>query len=109
MLKILSGLVLGIFLGYIFQVTVNEKIFAVILLAALDSICGGITAKLNLNFSDWALICGFFTNIIFALILILLGNFFEQELYYIALLIFGLRIFKNISLAKEFFLKKFKV
>ncbi|MBQ7705588.1 MAG: hypothetical protein IJT73_09215 [Selenomonadaceae bacterium] len=42
----------------------------------------------------------------FGLILILSGNFFKLELYYIALLIFGLRIFKNISAAQKLFLKK---
>ncbi|MBQ7705589.1 MAG: DUF1290 domain-containing protein [Selenomonadaceae bacterium] len=105
-MKALIGLTAGFFLGYIFQVPVDEKIFAVIMLAAIDSICGGFSAKLNSNFNDTILICGFFTNLIFGLILILLGNFFELELYYIALLIFGLRIFKNISAAQELFLKK---
>lgn len=106
-MKALIGLAAGIFLGYVFQVPANEKFSAVILLAALDSICGGAAAKLNFNFSDSILIGGFFTNVIFALILILLGNFFDLKLYYIALLIFGLRIFKNISVIKGFFLKKY--
>lgn len=107
MLKVAGGLLFGIFLGYIFQVPVDEKFSTVIIMAAADSICGGAVAKLNLNFSDTILIGGFFTNLIFAIILILLGNFFGVELYYIALLIFGLRIFKNISAVKEIFLKKF--
>ncbi len=106
-MKALIGLIIGIFLGYAFQVPVNEEIFAVIMLAALDSICGGFSAKINLNFSDKILISGFFTNVIFVLILILLGKFFGLKLYYIALLIFGLRIFKNISVIKGFLLKKY--
>ena len=106
-MKALIGLTAGILLGCFIQVPVNEKISAVIILAAADSICGGIAAKLHLNFSDTILIGGFFTNVLFALVLILLGNFFNLELYYIALLIFGLRIFKNISAVKEFLLKKF--
>ena len=106
-MKALIGLAAGFFLGYALQVPIDEKISAVIILAALDSICGGIAAKLNLNFSDMILISGFFTNLIFGLILIFFGNFFGIELYYIALLIFGLRIFKNISAVKNFFLKKY--
>jgi small basic protein len=101
MVKAFCGLIFGIFLGYVIQVPTNEKICAVIMLAAIDSISGGAVAKFNSNFSDRALIIDFFTNIIFALVLILLGNFFEAELYYIALPIFGLRIFKNISSLKE--------
>ena len=106
-MKVFIGLATGIFLGYVFQVPVDEKFSAVILLAAVDSICGGIAAKLNFNFNDSILIGGFLTNLIFGLILILLGNFFDLELYYIALLIFGLRIFKNISAIKGIFLKKY--
>lgn len=106
-MKALIGLAAGFFLGYALQVPFDEKISAVIILAALDSICGGIAAKLNLNFSDIILISGFFTNLIFGLILIFFGNFFGIELYYIALLIFGLRIFKNISVIKGFLLKKY--
>ena len=108
-MKPLIGLIAGIFFGYILQISPNEKICAVIIFAAIDSICGGLTAKLNSNFSDLILIIGFFTNLAFGMILILFGNFFEMDLYYIALLIFGLRIFKNISILKGFFLKKCNV
>lgn len=106
-MKPLIGLIVGIFLGYILQVPANEKICAVIMLAAIDSLCGGISAKINLNFSDKILISGFLINLIFGLFLISLGNFFGINLYCIALLIFGLRIFKNISALKDFFLKKY--
>lgn len=105
-MKILGGLLFGIFLGFIVQVPVDGKISAVIIMASADSICGGIAAKMHLTFNDTILIGGFLTNLIFGLILILLGNFLGVDLYYIALLILGLRIFKNISAVKEIFLKK---
>ena len=108
-MKALIGLIAGIFLGYILQIPHNDKICAVVMLAALDSICGGFTAKLNSQFQDKILIGGFFTNLVFGIIFILLGNFFETDLYYIALLIFGLRIFKNISTLKGFFLQKYNL
>ena len=109
MVKILGGLIWGIFLGYVIQVPANEKIFAIIIFAAADSILSGIAAKLNLKFSDTEIISGFFMNVIFGLVLILLGNIFKLELYCIALLIFCLKIFKNIAALKEIFLKKFEV
>lgn len=105
-MKPLVGLIAGMIFGYILQIPADEKICAVIMLVAIDSICGGVVAKLNSNFSDKILICGFAVNLIFGMILIFLGNFFEINLYCIALLIFGLRIFKNISILKSFFLKK---
>ncbi len=106
MSKAIGGLIVGFFLGYILQIPADEKICAVILLAAIDSICGGLIAKLNSNFSNAILIVGFITNLIFGLILICTGNILGLKLYYIALFIFGLRIFKNISALKALFLKK---
>ena len=106
-MKHLIGLGAGIFLGYHLQIPTDEKVCAVILFAAIDSLCGGFAAEVNQSFSDFTLICGFFTDVAFGIILILLGNFFEIDLYYIALFIFGLRIFKNISLLKCLLLKKY--
>lgn len=107
MAKVIGGLIAGIFLGYVLQVPADEKVCAVIFLVALDSLCGGYAAKLDSAFSDSILIGGFFINLIFGLGLILLGNFFGINLYCIALLIFGLRIFKNVSVLKDNLLKKY--
>lgn len=109
MRKILIGLSVGIVLGYALQIPANEKICAVLLLAAINSICGGFAAKLNLNFSDAILIGGFVTNAAFGLILVWLGNLFGLELYYIALFSFGLRIFRNLSVLKKFLLKNYGI
>lgn len=106
MSKALGGLIVGIFLGYILHISANEKICAVIFLVSLDAICGGAVAKINQNFSNKILICDFFINNIFGLILIFFGNFFGIDLYYIAIFIFGLRIFKNFSILKQYLLKK---
>ena len=106
-MKPLVGLIAGMIFGYILQIPADEKICAVIMLVAIDSICGGVVANINKNFSNRILIFGFLTNTIFGLILIFFGNFFGINLYCIALLIFGLRIFKNISALKDFFLKKY--
>jgi len=106
MSRAMGGLIFGIILGYILQISANEKISAIIFLTATDAIFGGIAAKLQENFSNRILIFGFLTNTIFGMILIFLGNFFEIELYYIAIFIFGLRIFKNFSTIKSFLLKK---
>lgn len=101
-----GGLIFGIFLGYILQIPADEKISAIIFLNATDSICGGFVARLQQNFSNKILIFGFLTNTLFGLALIFLGNFFGIELYYVAIFIFGLRIFKNFSVLKGFLLKK---
>lgn len=105
MSKAIGGLIVGIFLGYVLNISANEKICALIFIVALDAICGGAVAKINKTFTNKILVCDFFTNTIFGLILIFFGNLFEIDLYYIAIFIFGLRIFKNLSVLKEFLLK----
>lgn len=106
MSRAMGGLFFGIILGYVLQIPANEKISAIIFITATDAIFGGVVAKLQQNFSNRILIFGFMTNTIFGMSLIFLGNFFEIELYYIAIFIFGLRIFKNFSVLKSFLLKK---
>ncbi len=106
-MKPLIGLTLGIILGSVAPISIEPKIFAVIILAALDSIFGGLNAHLAEKFSDTTLITGFLVNAAFALSLISLGKVLNIELYFIALLIFGLRIFKNLTGLKNHFLKKY--
>ena len=106
-MKPLIGLALGIILGFAAPISIEPKIFAVILLAALDSIFGGLSAHLTDKFSDTILIAGFCANAAFAIFFIFLGNALGVELYCIALLIFGLRIFKNLTSLKNHFLKKY--
>ena len=106
MSRAIGGLIFGIFLGYILQIPADEKICAIIFLTATDSICGGVVARLQENFSNKILIFGFLTNTIFGLGLIFLGNFFGIELYYVAIFILGLRIFKNFSALNGVLLKK---
>ena len=101
MSKALGGLIFGIILGYILHIPANEKVCAIIFLSALDAIFGGIAAKLNLTFSNRILISDFFANTIFGLLLIFFGNFFGIDLYYVAIFIFVLRIFKNFSTLKQ--------
>ena len=106
MSRAIFGLIVGIFLGYILQIPADGKICAVIFLAAADSLFGGIAAKVNQNFSNRILIFGFMTNTIFGLCLIFFGNIFGIDFYYIAIFIFGLRIFKNFSVINSFLFGK---
>ncbi len=106
-MKALIGLTTGIILGYLSNISADTKIFTVILMAALDSILGGFCAKFEAKFSDAALIAGFLFNSLFGLALVFIGNIFELELYYIALFVLGLRIFKNLSAIKERLLKNY--
>ena len=109
MIKVVLGLLIGILIGC-FSPTVifgdYTKLFSVVLLVALDSVFGGLRASVNEYFSDAIFITGFLTNSIFAVFLVYVGDHLEIDLYYVALLVFGFRIFKNLAGLRRRLLKK---
>lgn len=83
------------------------KLFSVVLLVALDSVFGGMRAHVNNYFSDTVFITGFAINALFAAFLVALGDNISLDLYYVALLVFGFRIFKNLAGLRRHLLKNF--
>jgi small basic protein len=103
------GLILGFALGYVFPVIIPvayAKLFSVALLASLDSVFGGLRAAINGNFDNTVFISGFFTNALLAAFLVFVGDRLGIDLYYVALLTFCFRIFKNLAILRRHLLKK---
>ena len=103
----LAGLLLGVLLGLLLQVNVGFELArysAVGILAAMDSVLGGIRAELEGSFSDRIFITGFITNALLAMLLTFVGDRLGLDLYLVALLTFGLRIFQNVALIRRHFL-----
>ena len=110
MLKPLIGLIIGIVLGTLMPLEFTgayTKLFSVILLVALDSVFGGLRASVNAHFSDTVFITGFLTNALFAAFLVFVGDRLGIDLYYVALLVFGFRIFKNLAGLRRHVLGKY--
>jgi small basic protein len=103
------GLVLGFAIGCVFPVVIPfayAKLFSVALLASLDSVFGGLRAAFSGHFDNTVFISGFFTNALLAAFLVFVGDRLGIDLYYVALLTFGFRIFKNLAILRRHFLKK---
>jgi small basic protein len=103
----LAGLLLGVLLGLILQVSVSFELArysAVAILAALDSVLGAVRAELDGTFSDRIFLSGFVTNALVAVLLTFLGDRLGIDLYLVALVAFGLRIFNNVALIRRHFL-----
>ncbi len=97
-----AGLIAGIILGSLVEISVTGgEVLAVMLLAAADAVVGGFCAKFRAEFSDTKLLGGFFVNVVFAAALLILGKIFGVEMYLVALVAFGLRIFKNLTALKN--------
>jgi small basic protein len=105
----IAGLLLGIIIGIASPISVPmayAKFMSVALLAALDSVFGGLRAGIEEKFDNTIFITGFFTNALMAAGLVYIGDRLGIDLYYVALLAFGLRIFQNLAIIRRYFLKK---
>lgn len=103
------GLVVGLILGTLCPLNIPQeyaKLFTVALLAALDTVFGGLRAAAEEKFDNTVFITGFFTNALLAAVLVYVGDRLGIDLYYVALLAFGLRIFQNLAIIRRYFLKK---
>ncbi|MFM2105886.1 MAG: hypothetical protein RL338_918 [Chloroflexota bacterium] len=107
MLVPLAGLLVGIILGLVLNVNVGYELArysAVAILAALDSVLGAIRAELDGAYDNRIFISGFVTNAIVAVLLTFVGDRLGLDLYLVALITFGLRIFQNVALIRRHFL-----
>ncbi|MDR7865846.1 MAG: small basic family protein [Sporomusaceae bacterium] len=105
----IAGLIIGIIIGVAFPISVPiayAKFMSVALLASLDSVFGGLRAGIEEKFDNTVFITGFFTNALLAAGLVYIGERLGIDLYYVALLAFGLRIFQNLAIIRRYFLKK---
>lgn len=105
----LAGLAIGLLIGVTFPISVPfayAKFMSVALLASLDSVFGGLRAGIEEKFDNTVFITGFFTNALMAAGLVYIGERLGIDLYYVALLAFGLRIFQNLAIIRRYFLRK---
>jgi small basic protein len=103
----LLGLLVGVLAGLVLNVNVGfefSRYTAVAILAALDSVLGAVRAELDGVYDNRIFISGFVTNAIVAVILTFIGDRLSLDLYLVALITFGLRIFNNVALIRRHFI-----
>ncbi len=107
MLLPLLGLLVGVLAGLVLNVNVGfefSRYTAVAILAAMDSVLGAVRAELDGVYDNRIFISGFVTNAIVAVILTFIGDRLNLDLYLVALITFGLRIFNNVALIRRHFI-----
>ena len=103
------GLCIGLVVGMIMPFGIPleySKLMSVALLAALDSVFGGLRAGTEDKFNDTVFITGFFTNALLVAALVFAGERLGIDLYLVALIAFGIRIFQNLAIIRRYFLGK---
>ncbi len=105
----LLGLILGVALGLLSDIQVPEvygNYLSIAVLAALDTLLGGIRAHLQQVYDDKVFVTGFFFNIALAAGLAFLGVHLGVDLYLAAVFAFGVRLFQNIAVIRRILLAK---
>jgi len=106
---LLLGFAVGMLIGILlpFQIPIEyAKYLSVAFLAALDSILGGTRAGLEKRFEGTIFLIGFLSNAVLAVFLTFIGDRLGIDLYLVALITFGVRIFNNLGFIRRDLLKK---
>jgi Uncharacterized conserved protein (small basic protein) len=109
-LMVLFCLVIGLFIGFHIPILLPVavvKYVSIGVLAALDSVFGGIRAYMEDSFDNTIFISGFFTNSLLAAGFAYLGDRLGLELYLAAVVVFGVRLFQNLGIIRRYLLKKY--
>lgn len=96
----LLGLAIGLFLGWLVPWTIPGAytLYAATgLLAALDSVLGGVNARLKGAFRLSIFLSGLLGNALIAVLLTWVGNKLGLPLYLAAVVTFGTRMFQNFA------------
>jgi small basic protein len=103
------GLLIGIILGILTDIDIADQYsdyLSIAILAALDTLLGGIRAQLQKLYDEMIFVTGFFTNIILATSLAFLGVQIGVDLYLAAVFAFGVRLFQNIAVIRRILISK---
>lgn len=109
-LFIVVGCLIGVILGT-YAPTISymyADYLAISIIAALDTVLGGITSTLKNNFNFKVFVSGFFVNAILSILLTLLGNKLNVDIYLAAIVVFVSRMFNNLTIIRRHYIEKWE-
>ena len=107
-IAILIGCILGALIGInapMISYTYSSYL-AIAIVAALDSVFGGITSVINKTFNLKIFVTGFFGNAILAILLTILGQKLNVDIYLAAIVVFVGRMFINLAIIRRYYVDK---
>lgn len=107
-IAIIIGCIIGALIGINAPVIpyTYSTFLAIAVVAALDSVFGGITSVLKKNFDLVIFISGFFANSILSIVLTYLGQKLNLDIYLAALVVFVGRMFTNLTIIRRYYVEK---
>ena len=109
---ILAAIILGCIVGALIGINMPmisytySGYLAIAIIAALDSVFGGIASTLNKNFDLKIFVSGFFGNAILSILLTYLGQKLNVDIYLAAIVVFVGRMFNNLEIIRRHYLDK---
>ena len=95
-IAVLTGILLGLLIPY--NLTTDTLPYvAVAIIAALDSVFGGLVANLNRKFNMNVFLMGLVSNAVLAIFLTYIGNILGISLNFAVIIVFGVRMFNNLT------------
>ena len=107
-IAIILGCIIGAFVGNfapMISYTYSEYL-AIAIVAALDTIFGGIVASINKNFNMGVFLSGFLGNAILSILLAYLGSRLNVDIYLAAIVVFVGRMFLNLTIIRKYYIEK---
>ncbi|MGB9867274.1 MAG: small basic family protein [Bacillota bacterium] len=104
------ALAVGLLLGFNVPLRIPisySRYLSIAVLAALDSLFGGLRASLEGNFDNAVFVTGLMANSSLAALLTFIGDVLGVELYYAALFAFGYRVFLNLGVIRRDLLRSY--
>lgn len=111
---IIIAIILGCIIGAVIGINAptipyTYSIFlAIAVVAAMDSVFGGITSVLKKNFDLTIFISGFFCNSLLSIALTYLGQKLNIDIYLAALVVFVGRMFTNLTIIRRHYIELYK-
>lgn len=107
-ISIIIGCVIGALIGMnapVISYTYSSYL-SIAIIAALDTVFGGIASVINKNFDLQIFLSGFFGNAVLSMALTYLGQKLNVDIYLAAIFVFVWRMFNNLGIIRRYYIEK---
>ena len=107
-ISIIIGCLIGALIGAnapVISYTYSSYL-SIAIVAALDTVFGGIVSVINKNFDLKIFLSGFFGNAILSMALTYLGEKLNVDIYLAAIFVFVWRMFNNLGIIRRYYIEK---
>jgi len=110
LIAIILGCIIGIIVGNFAPIIsyTYSGYLALAIVAALDTVFGGVVSSLKKKFDMGVFLSGFFGNAVLAMLLAYLGQRLNVDIYLAAIFVFVSRMFNNLGIIRRYYLEKFR-